>query len=150
MIGEAVESILGQSYRFFEVIVVDDGSTDDTTERLEKYGCRVRVISAQRSGVAAGRKYGGSIARGLCVAFLGSDDLWLPQKLEIQTAFMEQHPEVKICQTEEIWIRDGLKVNPKAKHGKPSGDIFRRSLELCLVSPSAVMMTTDLFNQFGG
>jgi glycosyltransferase involved in cell wall biosynthesis len=150
MIGEAVESVLGQGYRFSEVIVVDDGSTDHTTEQLTKYGSSIRVLSRQRSGVAAARNYGASIARGLYMAFLDSDDLWLPQKLEIQTTFMKQHPEVQICQTEEIWIRHGLKVNPKAKHAKPSGDIFRRSLELCLVSPSAVMMTTDLFNQFGG
>jgi glycosyltransferase involved in cell wall biosynthesis len=150
MIGEAVESVLAQSYRFFEVIVVDDGSTDGSTEQLENYGSRVRVISWQRRGVAAARNYGARIARGRYVAFLDSDDLWLPQKLETQTLFMEQHPEVKICQTEEIWIRRGLRVNPRPKHAKPSGDIFRRSLELCLVSPSAVMMTKDLFNQFGG
>jgi len=150
MIREAVESVLGQGYRSFEVIVVDDGSTDDTTERLEKYGSRVRVLSRQKSGVAAARNYGASIAKGRYVAFLDSDDLWLPQKLETQTMFMEQHPEVKICQTEEIWIRRGLRVNPRLKHAKPSGDIFRRSLELCLVSPSAVMMTKDLFDQFGG
>jgi glycosyltransferase involved in cell wall biosynthesis len=150
MIGEAVESVLGQGYRLFEVIVVDDGSTDGTTQRLEKYGSRVRVISLQRGGVAAARNYGARIAGGRYVAFLDSDDLWLPQKLEIQTSFMEQHPEVQICQTEEIWIRRGVKANPKAKHAKPSGDIFRRSLDLCLVSPSAVMMTMDLLNQFDG
>jgi glycosyltransferase involved in cell wall biosynthesis len=150
MIGEAVESVLAQGYGLFEVIVVDDGSTDGTTERLEKYGSRVRLISLQRGGVSAARNYGASIAGGRYVAFLDSDDLWLRQKLGIQTSFMEQHPEVQICQTEEIWMRRGAKVNPRAKHAKPSGDIFRRSLDLCLVSPSAVMMTKDLLNQFGG
>jgi hypothetical protein len=55
-----------------------------------------------------------------------------------------------ICQTEEIWIRRGVRVNPKARHRKPSGDIFQRSLELCLVSPSAVMMTKELFYLAGG
>jgi glycosyltransferase involved in cell wall biosynthesis len=117
---------------------------------LKKYGSSVLVISRQRSGVAASRNYGIRIAKGRYMAFLDSDDLWLPQKLTIQTSFMEQHPEVKICQTEEIWIRHGAKVNPKAKHAKPSGDIFRRSLDLCLVSPSAVMMMRDLLDQFGG
>jgi GT2 family glycosyltransferase len=150
MIAEAVESVLEQAYRSFEVIVVDDGSTDGTKERLKKYGSSVVVISRQRSGVAASRNYGIRIAQGRYMAFLDSDDLWLPQKLTIQTSFMEQHPEVKICQTEEIWIRHGAKVNPKAKHAKPSGDIFRRSLDLCLVSPSAVMMMRDLLDQFGG
>jgi GT2 family glycosyltransferase len=150
MIAEAVESVLEQAYRSFEIIVVDDGSTDGTMERLKKYGSSVLVISRQRSGVAASRNYGIRIAQGRYMAFLDSDDLWLPQKLTIQTSFMEQHPEVKICQTEEIWIRHGAKVNPKAKHAKPSGDIFRRSLDLCLVSPSAVMMMRDLLDQFGG
>jgi GT2 family glycosyltransferase len=150
MIAEAVESVLEQAYRSFEIIVVDDGSTDGTMERLKKYGSSVLVISRQRSGVAASRNYGIRIAQGRYMAFLDSDDLWLPQKLTIQTSFLEQHPEVKICQTEEIWIRHGAKVNPKAQHAKPSGDIFRRSLDLCLVSPSAVMMMRDLLDHFGG
>ncbi|HXV78586.1 MAG TPA: glycosyltransferase family A protein [Candidatus Binatia bacterium] len=150
LVGEAVESVLAQRYKFFEIIVVDDGSSDETVERLAQYGTSVRLVSRQRSGVAAARNYGVSVARGKYVAFLDSDDLWMERKLEIQTAFMEQHPEVQICQTEEVWVRRGIRVNPRAKHAKPSGDIFRRSLDLCLVSPSAVMMTKDLFNQSGG
>ena len=141
MVGEAIESVLAQSYSAWELIVVDDGSNDGTVEHLAQYGSSIRLVSQQRSGVAAARNYGVGIARGRYVAFLDSDDLWMAKKLEIQTAFMEQHPEVQICQTEEIWVRRGVRVNPKTKHAKPSGDIFRRSLDLCLVSPSAVMMT---------
>jgi glycosyltransferase involved in cell wall biosynthesis len=150
MVGEAIESVLAQSYRGWELIVIDDGSTDGTSKHLAQYGASIRRVSRQRSGVAAARNYGVGIARGRYVAFLDSDDLWMPKKLDIQTAFMEQHPEVQICQTEEIWVRGGARVNPKAKHAKPSGDIFRRSLDLCLVSPSAVMITKELFSQFGG
>jgi glycosyltransferase involved in cell wall biosynthesis len=150
MVGEAVESVLAQSYPAWELIVVDDGSNDGTAEHLAQYGASVRSVSRQRSGVAAARNYGVGIARGRYVAFLDSDDLWMAQKLAIQITFMEQHPEVQICQTEEIWLRRGVRVNPKTKHAKPSGDIFRRSLDLCIVSPSAVMMTKQLFNQFGG
>jgi len=150
MVGEAIESVLAQSYRAWELIVVDDGSTDRTCEHLALYGSNIRYISRQRSGVAAARNHGVGSATGQYVAFLDSDDLWMPKKLEIQTAFMEQHPEVQICQTEEIWIRRGVRVNPKAKHAKPSGDIFRSSLALCLVSPSAVMMTKRLFIESGG
>ena len=150
MVGEAIESVLAQSYRTWELIVVDDGSTDGTSKHLARYGANIRYVSRQRGGVAAARNYGVAIARGRYVAFLDSDDLWMAKKLAIQTEFMEQQPEVQICQTEEIWVRRGVRVNPKAKHAKPSGDIFRRCLDLCLVSPSAVMMTKQLFNQFRG
>ncbi|MGH7783804.1 MAG: glycosyltransferase, partial [Candidatus Binatia bacterium] len=88
--------------------------------------------------------------RGQYIAFLDSDDLWAPDKLALQTEFMEQNPAVVICQSEEIWVRHGVRVNPKIKHRKPSGDIFRRSLDLCLVSPSAVIMTRELFQTIGG
>jgi GT2 family glycosyltransferase len=150
LVGEAVECVFAQSYADFELIVVDDGSTDDTQKRLAKFASRLRVLTKTRGGVAAARNLGVSQALGRYVAFLDSDDLWRPKKLEIQTAFMEQHLEVQICQTEEIWLRNGVRVNPKAKHQKPSGDIFFRSLELCLVSPSAVMMTKALLERSGG
>jgi GT2 family glycosyltransferase len=63
---------------------------------------------------------------------------------------MDAHPDIEICQTEEIWVRDGVRVNPKKRHQKPAGDIFRASLDLCLVSPSAVMMTRKLLDRVGG
>jgi glycosyltransferase involved in cell wall biosynthesis len=150
MIGEAVESVLRQSIKEFELIVVDDGSSDDTVEKLEAFGRDVRMIMQARRGVSAARNKGASAASGDYLAFLDSDDLWLPEKLACQIAFMQSHPEVKICQTEETWYRRGKRVNPKVKHRKPSGDIFRASLELCLVSPSAVMMTKELFEEMGG
>lgn len=150
MVGEAVESILAQTYRSFELIVVDDGSQDGTAEQLSGYGSRLRVLRQPRRGVAAARNLGVRISVGRYLAFLDSDDLWQRRKLATQAAFMETRPEVQICQTEEIWIRRGVRVNPKRRHRKPAGDIFRASLDLCLVSPSAVMMTRDLFEREGG
>lgn len=150
LVDEAVGSVLAQSYNNFELIVIDDGSDDGTADHLARYGSYLRLISRRRSGVAAARNYGVSVAKGRYLAFLDSDDLWMPNKLEIQVAFMGQHLGVQICQTDEIWIRNRVRVNPKTKHKKPSGDVFRRSLDLCLVSPSAVMMTKQLFNQVGG
>jgi glycosyltransferase involved in cell wall biosynthesis len=150
LVGEAVESVFAQSGSDFELIVVDDGSTDETQKELAKFRSRLRFFVKAREGVAAARNFGVSRAVGRYVAFLDSDDLWRPKKLEMQSAFMEKNPAVQICQTEEIWLRHGVRVNPKSRHQKPSGDIFVRSLELCLVSPSAVMMTKELFSRFGG
>ena len=150
LVGEAVESVLGQSVSDFELIVVDDGSTDGTPKEMASFGSRLHFYATPRGGVASARNFGVSQARGRYLAFLDSDDLWWPRKLEVQTSFFEQHPEVQLCQTDEIWIRNGIRVNSKFIHRKPSGDIFVRSLELCLVSPSAVMMTKELFERLGG
>jgi glycosyltransferase involved in cell wall biosynthesis len=150
MIAEAVESVLAQTFNAFELIVVDDGSTDNTTHLLRSCDSRLRIFSQPRAGVAAARNAGVARSRGKYIAFLDSDDLWSPAKLASQADFMERNSGVHICQTEEIWIRRGVRVNPRSRHRKPTGDIFRRSLELCLVSPSAVMMTKELFYWAGG
>jgi glycosyltransferase involved in cell wall biosynthesis len=150
MIAEAVQSVLSQTFKAFELIIVDDGSTDNTTRLLRSYDSRLKIFSQPRAGVAAARNAGVAMSRGKYIAFLDSDDLWSPAKLEIQADFMERNSGVHICQTEEIWIRRGLRVNPTSRHRKPAGDIFQRSLELCLVSPSAVMMTKELFYWSGG
>jgi glycosyltransferase involved in cell wall biosynthesis len=147
---EAIESVFAQSHRGFELIVVDDGSEDGTVKKLEKYVPALQVISQTRRGVAAARNVGSRFSSGKYLAFLDSDDVWHRKKLETQFALMEAYPEIEICQTEEIWIRNGVRVNPKKRHRKPSGDIFRASLALCLISSSAVMMTRELFKRVGG
>lgn len=149
MVGEAVQSVLAQTFDRFELIVVDDGSTDSTVPSLSQRDSRLKVVTQPRAGVASARNAGVAMSRGKYIAFLDSDDLWSPAKLAVQTNFMERDSGMGICQTEETWIRNGIRVNPKLKHRKPSGDIFRRSLELCLVSPSAVMMTKELFDWAG-
>ena len=150
VVGEAVESVLAQSFDDYELIVVDDGSTEETGDRLRQYGERLTVLTQRRGGVSAARNLGACRALGKYLAFLDSDDLWHPRKLQRQLDFMERNPEVEICQTDEIWIRNGARVNPRNRHRKPSGDVFRASLELCLVSPSAVMMRRELFERVGG
>ncbi|NVM57275.1 MAG: glycosyltransferase family 2 protein [Desulfobacterales bacterium] len=146
---EAICSVLAQDFHDFELIVVDDGSTDDSPQLLGSYP-KIRIVRQDRRGVSAARNAGIARAPGRFVAFLDSDDLWLPGKLSAQVAFFETHPTALICQTEEVWIRNGIRVNPKKQHKKHSGMIFGPSLELCLVSPSAVMMQRRLLDEVGG
>ncbi len=141
---KAIDSVLEQDYKNFELIVVDDGSTDETEALVKKYEKSVKYIQQPNMGVSTARNKGISASAGPFIAFLDSDDYWLPEKLSAQIEFFNANPDALICQTEEIWIRDGKRVNPKKKHKKPSGMIFIPSLALCLISPSAVMMRKNL------
>jgi len=146
----AIDSVLAQTYTPIEIIVINDGSTDNTLDILAGYGNKIQVLSQENRGVSAARNLGIKHSKGLYIALLDSDDAWTPDKISCQVSFFEKHPETLICQTEEIWIRKGRRVNPKVKHKKPSGMIFEPSLYLCLVSPSAVMIHKKLFALKGG
>ena len=148
-IGECIDSVLAQTFRDFELIIVDDGSTDNTFGMLKTYLPDVILIRQKNRGVSAARNTGLAAARGKYIAFLDSDDLWLPQKISCQIEFFNTHPRAQICQTEEIWVRNGVRVNPGKRHKKPSGMIFEPSLALCLVSPSAVMLHKSLLEKIG-
>lgn len=149
ILKEAIDSVLSQEYTNFEVIVVDDGSDDATAALLSSYGDDITIIYQENRGVSTARNVGILMAKGDYIAFLDSDDMWLPDKLSCQVDFFQSHPEAAICQTDEIWIRNGVRVNPKSRHKKPSGMIFEPSLQLCLVSPSAVMIQKNLFEEIG-
>ena len=145
----AVESVLAQTLRDYELIVVDDGSTDETTEVARSFPA-VRYARQENRGVSAARNRGVAESSAPYLAFLDSDDAWLPRKLEAQRDFISDNPSVSIHQTGEIWVRRGRRVNPMERHRKPDGDIFIPSLALCLVSPSAVVIERGLFERTGG
>ena len=152
MLLEAIASVLAQSAPAFELIVIDDGSTDGTSEneRLRRMSETVRIERIDHRGPAAARNRGVALARAPLIAFLDSDDLWSPTKLERQLAFMRDNPGCAISQTSEIWIRNGRRVNPGHRHCKRAGDIFIDSLRTCLIGMSSVMIRAELFRSSGG
>ena len=145
----AVSSVLEQTWSDLEVILVDDGSEDDTLHRSTVVkDTRLRIFEQENKGVSAARNLGIRHARGKYIALLDSDDYWLPPKLERQLAFMRQGG-FHISQTDEIWMRNGRRVNPKYKHAKFAGWFFERSLALCLISPSCVMFSREYWETVG-
>ena len=151
LVQSAIRSVLCQTFTDYEVIVVDDGSTDGTTERLKKqFGDRIHLLTTNNSGVSASRNKGIANSSGEFIALLDSDDIWHEKKLEKQVTYHRENKQLQISQTQEIWIRKGQRVNPMLKHQKPHGDIFHENLAMCTVSPSSVFLSRRLWNQFGG
>jgi glycosyltransferase involved in cell wall biosynthesis len=150
LLPRALDSVLAQTLPPSEIILVDDGS-DDHTERLirDRYP-GIRYLRQENRGVSAARNRGIAAARGDWIALLDSDDAWLPGKLQAQHTALARQPGHRICHTEEVWIRDGRRVNAMKKHAKAGGRIFRRCLPLCVISPSSVLLHRDLLAETGG
>lgn len=154
-LNEAIQSVLSQDYFNhqggypFELIVVDDGSTDHTQEVVESYGDKVKYIYQEHSGVSRARNLGLELSKGHFIAYLDSDDLWEKDKIRSQMSLMKVFPEIMISYTQEIWIRKGVRVNPKKKHRKYSGWIFDKSLSLCLLSLSSALFREEIFQEVG-
>lgn len=155
MLREALASVAAQRGASFEMIVVDDGSTDGTWHDLFRYNLsaerdNICAVRTERRGPAAARNRGIEIARGALIAFLDSDDLWMPEKLARQSLFMRDNPGCAISQTGETWLRGGRRVNPGERHRKRAGDVFIDALRTCLISPSAAILRRELLDQVGG
>ena len=149
-LAESIQSVLDQNFSDFELIVVDDGSTDNTAEVIEQFSGIHKIRIKKNRGVSFARNLAIKQARGEWIAFLDSDDLWERDKLAIQMNWVECNPDYHAVYTDEIWIRNGVRVNAMKKHRKYSGDIFRHCLPLCIVSPSSVLLRNELLNKFGG
>jgi len=150
---EAIQSVLDQDHwrtgPEWELLVVDDGSTDDTAEVLRSQAARVAHVRQPHSGVSAARNRGLRLTRGEYVAFLDSDDLWEPHKISRQMRFMRENPGAAVVCSEETWIRNGVFVNPRRKHRKYSGWVFDKFLPLCLLSLSSALFRRRVFEEIG-
>ncbi len=146
----AIDSVLHQTRAAAEVIVVDDGSTDGTAEQLQaKYANSVSLYVQPNAGVSAARNTGISKTQGDWIALLDSDDEWLPDKLKQQLDVIDNNTDCVLCHTDEIWIRNGVRVNQMNKHKKTGGDIFENCLPMCAISPSSVLIKKQLLDRVG-
>ena len=154
----AINSVLAQTTPVDEIIVVDDGSDDKTYDLLEKSELldmrgqlpNIRYLYQENKGVSAARNLGIKEAENEYIALLDSDDAWAKTKIERQALKLEKKNfSCRITHTEEIWLKDGQRINPKKKHKKSGGFIFEKCLPLCCISPSSVLLHRTLFNDYG-
>lgn len=151
----ALHSVLGQSCPPAELIVIDDGSTDETGQLVaqikdqHRRASKILLITQANAGVSAARNRGIDAASYPWIALLDSDDRWTEHKLKAQWQAHTKAPQIRLWHTDEIWIRNGVRVNPKKKHQKRGGSIFAHCLPLCCISPSSAMLSRDLLQEVG-
>jgi glycosyltransferase involved in cell wall biosynthesis len=147
---EAVESVLAQTFDDFELIVVDDGSTDDTEAVLARYGARIRYLRKENGGEASARNVGLQAARGALIAFLDDDDVWLPEKLAVQEAYQRQHPEVGVIYTGCERFDERGRVRDPSGRAPRSGFVFREFVEEYFIIFSTLMVPRVVIERVGG
>jgi len=145
----SIDSAINQTKKPLEIIVVDDGSTDGTEAMIKSDYDFVKFIKQKNKGVSAARNIGIKVSIGEWICFLDSDDEWKKDKLEKQINAMKSNPGYKFFHSNEIWIKNGLRINQKKKHKKYGGDIFDKCLDMCRISPSSVMIDKTVFDEVG-
>ena len=149
LVERAIDSVLMQSIKPFDIIVVDDGSDDGTSEMIQKKYRSINLVQQQNSGVSAARNNGIKHAKGDWIALLDSDDEWTEKKLENQANRLIKNPDYHFCHTNEIWIRNGVRVNQKKRHQKYGGYIFDKCLDICRISPSSTLFKKNILEHVG-
>lgn len=148
-LARALDSVLEQSVSPSEIIVIDDGSTDDTSDLLKSQYPTIKAYRQSNHGVSHARNRGIESSTGEWIALLDSDDAWYPGKLEAQLSEIEREPSIRLCHSDEHWIRNGKRVNQRERHTKRGGHIFQHCLPLCAISPSASVIRRDVFTDIG-
>ncbi|MDR2104755.1 MAG: glycosyltransferase family 2 protein [Deferribacteraceae bacterium] len=150
-VKDAVESLMRQKRApAFEIIVVDDASDEPIQRSLEPYAPIIKLIALkENSGVSKARNVGADAAKGRFLAFLDSDDLFLPYKLAHQVDIM-QSGAFKASHTDEYWFKGDRFINQARKHARYGGEIFSKVLDKCRISPSSFMIEKTFFSSLGG
>jgi glycosyltransferase involved in cell wall biosynthesis len=150
-LSRAIKSVLKQTFDQYELIVVDDHSTIDIAASLPKIPLNIpfRILKTIGKGVSAARNTGIRCAQAEFIAFLDSDDEWLPRKLEKQVQFLTNFTKLSLVHTNETWFRNSLLVKQTTKHRKSGGDIFIPCTKLCVIAPSSVMLRKSLLDRSG-
>lgn len=149
LIDRALQSVYEQTRSADEIIVVNDGSTDNIETHIREQHPAVRLLNQSHQGVSAARNTGIRAAGGNWISLLDSDDSWQPQKLERQCGELAKATTYSICHTNETWYRNGKVLPQKKKHRKQGGHIFQHCLPLCAISPSSVIIRKTLFDEIG-
>jgi glycosyltransferase involved in cell wall biosynthesis len=149
---QAIESVLAQSYRPFEILVIDDGSTDDTVSVLEKYRSSIRYFRQPNGGPARARNRGIAEARGRYIAFLDADDIWLPNKLSQQVQCLERNAEAALVHSDIYYLDDETQLQSLREVGRASyvGNCYRLLLEHNRIIFSTVLVRRESLAQVGG
>ena len=149
LLKRALSSVLMQTVKPDEVIVIDNGSSDQTDIMVSSSFPTIKYLVEKKRGVSAARNRGICFAQSNWIALLDSDDTWKPNKIEKQLQFANQNKDLRLIHTNEIWYRNGKLLNQMKKHQKSGGNIFEKSLELCCMSPSSSIIKKDVFNDYG-
>lgn len=147
LLKETVASVKNQTYRDFEIIVVDDGSSDGTAEWLDSQP-DLRVLHQTNSGIAASRNNGAAAGRGRWLAFLDHDDLWAPEKLRVQVDFLRHSPEVALVAARHV--RLGKRFRTTGRPSWTKGDLFVQEYSRSFIHTSSVMIRRDVFEHIHG
>ena len=146
----ALDSVINQTYKPAEIIVVDNGSSDGTLKFLREQYPKIIILTENKIGVSSARNKGIKKSINQWIALLDSDDAWHPRKLEIQTSMLDSAlKEYNLIHTDEVWFRNNKHINQMKKHKKQGGYIFERCLSLCCISPSSVLFKKNILDKVG-